>query len=166
MRTIDYGKLMHRAMRSLIQEVLSDVRDSGLPGLHHFFIKFETTYPGVQVADWLKERYPNEMTVVMQHWFEDLTVTDDGFSVTLNFGDTPENLTIPYDAIQTFVDPSVEFGLRFEAQEDEDEDPDVVEHGTTVALPELEARENVPAPGVAKDAKSKGDVVSLDSFRK
>nr|WP_317054760.1 ClpXP protease specificity-enhancing factor SspB [Roseovarius sp. W115]MDV2928317.1 ClpXP protease specificity-enhancing factor SspB [Roseovarius sp. W115] len=121
-RSIDYGKLMHRAMRNLIQDVLCDVRDNGLPGAHHFFITFETTHPETNIADWLKERYPSEMTVVMQHWFDNLTVTDDGFSVTLNFGDQPENLYIPYDAIQTFVDPSVEFGLRFESQEDEDEE--------------------------------------------
>src|SRR6056297_3798241 len=122
--TIDYGKLMHRAMRGLIQEFLIDVRDNGLPGAHHFFITFDTTHPDVQLADWLHDRYPSEMTVVMQHWFDDLEVTDDGFSVTLNFGDTPEHLYVPYDSIQTFVDPSVEFGLRFETQdEDEPTDP-------------------------------------------
>ena len=153
-RTIDYGKLMHRAMRSLIQDVLVDVRDNGLPGAHHFFITFETTYPGTKIADWLKERYPEEMTVVMQHWFDALIVTDDGFSVTLNFGDTPENLYIPYDAIQTFVDPSVEFGLRFE-QQDEDEDED--------AAPMVEDEDPETAQ---QEEPAAGDVVSLDSFRK
>jgi uncharacterized protein len=116
-RTIDYGNLMHRAMRGLIQQVLSDVADHGLPGNHHFFITFDTMHPDVEIADWLSDRYPNEMTVVMQHWFDNLEVTDEGFSVTLNFGDQPEPLYIPYDAIKTFVDPSVEFGLRFETQD-------------------------------------------------
>lgn len=150
-RSIDYGKLMHRAMRGLIQEVLANVRDHGLPGAHHFFITFDTTHPDARLADWLRERYPTEMTVVMQHWFDDLEVTDDGFSVTLNFGDTPENLYIPYDAIQTFVDPSVEFGLRFESHDEED-DP-------------------TPSPDddddeATEEKSGDAEVVSLDSFRK
>jgi hypothetical protein len=150
-RSIDYGKLMHRAMRGLIQEVLCGVRDNGLPGAHHFFITFDTTHPDARLADWLKERYPTEMTVVMQHWFDDLDVSDDGFSVTLNFGDTPENLYIPYDAIQTFVDPSVEFGLRFESHEEEDE-----------PTPPTDDGDDEPDSGKSGDA----EVVSLDSFRK
>ena len=118
---IDYGNLMHNAMRSLIQDVLTEVKNNGLPGEHHFFITFDTNHAGVEMASWLKDRYPTEITVVMQHWYDDLEVKDDGFSVTLNFGDTPEHLVIPYEAILTFVDPSVEFGLRFETNE-EDED--------------------------------------------
>ncbi|QFT92850.1 Stringent starvation protein B [Roseovarius sp. THAF9] len=157
--SIDYGKLMHRAMRGLIQEVLCDVRDNGLPGAHHFFITFETTHPDAELADWLRERYPNEMTVVMQHWFDNLDVTDEGFTVTLNFGDSPETLYIPYDAIQTFVDPSVEFGLRFESQ-DESEEDDEEEDGDEAALDEQDIE--------AEDATKPRDaeVVSLDSFRK
>jgi len=147
-RKIDYGNLMHRAMRGLIQEVLSDVAQRGLPGDHHFFITFDTMHPDVEIADWLSDRYPDEMTVVVQHWYDNLEVTDEGFSITLNFGENPEPLYIPYDAIRTFVDPSVEFGLRFETQTrpesddttDEDEDDDT-------------------APAAAQ-------VVSLDSFRK
>lgn len=152
--TIDYGNLMHRAMRGLIQEVLTDVSDHGLPGNHHFFITFDTMHPDVEMADWLSDRYPEEMTVVMQHWFDGLDVTNEGFAVTLNFGDQPEPLYIPYDAIRTFVDPSVEFGLRFETQGgDEDSDaPTVPPHEMTEAE-------------VAKE-KSDAEVVSLDSFRK
>jgi len=155
--TIDYGNLMHRAMRGLIQEVLENVRDNGLPGEHHFFITFDTQHPDVEIADWLSDRYPGEMTVVMQHWFDNLTVTDEGFAVTLNFGDAPEPLYIPYDAIKTFVDPSVEFGLRFETQEEDDEDeldePTIVEDLTEIAE-------------IAEPEKKEADVVSLDSFRK
>ena len=121
---IDYGNLMHRAMRGLINDVLAGVQETGLPGDHHFFITFDTQHPDVELADWLSDRYPGEMTVVMQHWYEDLEVTEDGFTVTLNFGDAPERLYIPYDAIKTFVDPSVEFGLRFETHEEEDDDDD------------------------------------------
>jgi uncharacterized protein len=150
-RSIDYGNLMHRAMRRLIQSVLTDVADHGLPGAHHFFITFDTTHPEVQMADWLKERYPTEMTVVIQHWFENLVVTDEGFSITLNFGNNPEPMVIPFDALRTFVDPSVEFGLRFETQEhDDDEEEDEEEDIEVEEEPERQAAE----------------VVSLDQFRK
>ncbi|WP_090113486.1 SspB family protein [Limimaricola pyoseonensis] len=143
---------MHRAMRGLIQEVLARVAEEGLPGKHHFFITFDTMHPDVEIADWLSDRYPGEMTIVLQHWFDNLAVTDEGFSVTLNFGDSPEGLYIPYDAIRTFVDPSVEFGLRFETQEDED----------TEEAPMQEMAE----PEDDEPKKGEAQVVSLDSFRK
>ncbi|RXV64873.1 hypothetical protein C6W92_06125 [Roseovarius sp. A46] len=153
-RSIDYGTLMHRAMRGLIQEVLTDVAENGLPGAHHFFITFDTTHPDAELADWLRERYPSEMTVVMQHWFEALEVSDDGFGVTLNFGEAPERLYVPYEAIRTFVDPSVEFGLRFETQDsDDDEDED---DGAPF--------EEMDGAGGAQEET--GEVVSLDKFRK
>ncbi|WP_333816021.1 SspB family protein [Tabrizicola sp.] len=149
-RSIDYGNLMHRAMRGLIQSVLTEVAEHGLPGAHHFFITFDTTHPDVQIADWLKERYPTEMTVVIQHWFENLHVDDEGFSITLNFGNNPEPMVIPFDALRTFVDPSVEFGLRFETQEqDEDEDDEDIE----VEVEDEPARQDA-------------EIVSLDQFRK
>ena len=150
---IDYGNLMHNAMRSLIQDVLTEVKNNGLPGEHHFFITFDTNHAGVEMASWLKDRYPTEITVVMQHWYDDLEVKDDGFSITLNFGDTPEHLVIPYEAILTFVDPSVEFGLRFETNE-EDEDTD-------------EQKPTVSEESNKDDTKKEtGQVVSLDNFRK
>ena len=149
-RSIDYGNLMHRAMRGLIQTVLEDVAAHGLPGEHHFFITFDTMHPDVELADWLSDRYPDEMTVVLQHWFDNLEVTDEGFAVTLNFGDNPEPLYIPYDAIKTFVDPSVEFGLRFETQVSDDEDDEEDDDATEDAEP----------------PKKDAEVVSLDSFRK
>jgi hypothetical protein len=151
---------MHDAMRGLIRKVLLDVADRGLPGNHHFFITFDTAHPDAELADWLSDRYPGEMTVVMQHWYDKLEVTEDGFSVTLNFGDAPEPLYVPYDAIRTFVDPSVEFGLRFE-QQDVSEDEAVVdinENTGDVDLDDAETTEETPA----KDA----EIVSLDAFRK
>ncbi|MGC9370823.1 MAG: SspB family protein [Paracoccaceae bacterium] len=151
---IEYGRLMHNAMRGLIRQVLSDVAANGLPGEHHFFITFDTRHPEVAIADWLRERYPEEMTVVIQHWYENLEVGEDAFSITLNFGNSPEPLFIPYDAIRTFVDPSVEFGLRFETQEvDEEEDEEGFEE---------EEAELAEAEPDHQDA----EVVSLDSFRK
>lgn len=146
---LDYGSMMHRAMRGLIKEVLEQVADSGLPGEHHFFITFDTGHPDVQLAQWLHDRYPEDMTVVVQHWFDDLRVLADGFHITLNFGDAPEPMYIPYDAIITFVDPSVEFGLRFETHDFEDEDEDETEIDDT-----------------PNEKHGDAEVVSLDQFRK
>lgn len=163
--TIDYGNLMHRAMRGLIQQVLDDVAANGLPGNHHFFITFDTMHPDVEIADWLSDRYPDEMTVVMQHWFAGLDVSDDGFAVTLNFGDSPEPLYIPFDAIKTFVDPSVEFGLRFESHDSEEDQ--VAEPRPVPHIPPEMGGEAPSAPSEAeKETAKSGDVVSLDSFRK
>ncbi|SDZ32455.1 hypothetical protein SAMN05444004_110104 [Jannaschia faecimaris] len=154
--TIDYGSLMHDAMRGLIRRVLEDVAQKGLPGDHHFFISFDTNYPGVEIAPWLHERYPEDMTIVLQHWFDGLDVRDDGFSVTLNFGESQEPLIVPWAAMKTFVDPSVEFGFRFESH-DEDEDRDPIEEAPFADIKE-EDEEKPPR----KDA----EVVSLDKFRK
>ncbi|OOY07387.1 ClpXP protease specificity-enhancing factor SspB [Thioclava sp. F36-7] len=152
-QSIDYGNLMHHAMRGLIQTVLSDIAANGLPGEHHFFITFDTRHPDAELADWLRERYPEEMTIVIQNWYDNFEVGEDGFSITLNFGNSPEPLYVPLDAITTFVDPSVEFGLRFETQEyDED---DEIEEGEV-------AEEEEAAPAERGEA----EVVSLDQFRK
>ncbi len=146
--TIDYGHMMHLAMQGLVKDILAKVAVEGLPGKHHFFITFDTTHPGVVMADWLKEQYPEEITIVMQEWFDDLAVMDDRFTVTLNFNDTPEPMVIPFNAITTFVDPSVEFGLRFDSYEDEG----------GADLPDEEPDETPP--------QGDGEVVSLDAFRK
>ena len=152
---IDYGALMHAAMRGLIRQVLERTAEDGeLPGDHHFFVTFDTRHADVDIADWLHKSYPEEMTVVIQHWFEDLEVDDEGFAVTLNFGDTPERLRIPFDAMITFVDPSVEFGLRFEPTDDEDELDDIEDEAPMAV--------DVEEPESDRD----GAVVSLDSFRK
>ena len=161
---IDYGNLMHEAMRGLIKKVLLDVQANGLPGNHHFFITFDTSHPDAELADWLSDRYPGEMTVVMQHWYDNLEVGDDGFGIKLNFGDSPEPLFVPYDAIKTFVDPSVEFGLAFEAHEDEGEDSAEITELLTGddGGPAVEPSITDSPADLPKDA----EVVSLDSFRK
>jgi hypothetical protein len=154
--TIAYGRLMHHAMRGLIQTVLSDVARDGLPGDHHFFITFDTRHDGVDLAPWLQDRYPEEMTIVIQHWYDALEVDDDGFSITLNFGDSPERLRVPFDAILTFVDPSVEFGLRFETAPA----PDGPDGGPAPDGEDTGEEEDEREPG--RDA----EVVSLDTFRR
>ncbi|MTH64508.1 SspB family protein [Paracoccus shanxieyensis] len=154
-RGIDYGGMMHRAMQRLIADVLEAVAQEGLPGEHHFFITFDTRDPDVEMADWLRERYPEEMTIVVQHWFENLEVRPDGFTITLNFGNSPEPLYVPFDAVRTFVDPSVEFGLRFETQPDDDEDE---EDGEDEAASGDEGGDDTPKGGA--------EVVSLDKWRK
>ncbi|MBN8293849.1 hypothetical protein JI664_17900 [Rhodobacter sp. NTK016B] len=154
-RGIDYGNLMHQAMRGLIREVLTGIAENGLPGEHHFFITLNTRNPGVQMADWLHARYPDEITIVIQHWFENLNVDDQGFAITLNFGNQPEPLYIPYDAITTFVDPSVEFGLKFETHADDDDEED----------DEFEDEE-APMMHSEPEPQKAGEVVSLDKFRK
>ena len=156
--TLDYGSLMHRAMRGLIFDVLEQVRDHDLPGNHHFFITFDTTHPDVQLADWLKDRYPAEMTVVIQHWFDNLVVREDGLSITLNFGDQPEPIHIPLDAIQTFVDPSVEFGLRFENQDMDEIEEDAEADETELSADTTDTSDEEP--------RQEAEVVSLDQFRR
>ena len=148
-RGIDYGNLMHRAMRGLIRDVMEQIADDGLPGAHHFFVTLNTRHNGVEMAEWLRDRYPEEITIVIQHWFDNLAVDDDGFAITLSFGNQPEPLYVPFDAITTFVDPSVEFGLKFETQVEDDEDED-----------------DADADAAQTDSAKPGEVVSLDKFRK
>ncbi|MCT4332968.1 ClpXP protease specificity-enhancing factor SspB [Paracoccus sp. YLB-12] len=156
---IDYGGMMHRAMQGLIARVLEGVARDGLPGDHHFFITFDTREDGVEMADWLRERYPEEMTIVIQSWFENLIIDDEGFGITLNFGNSPEPLRIPFDALRTFVDPSVEFGLRFETQDsDDDEEHEDAEYQLDDDQGSDDSPDDIPPGG--------GEVVQLDRWRK
>lgn len=155
-KTIDYKErmqtsmnaLMQVAMKNMVKELLEEVAVDGLPGAHHFFITFKTGHPGVDLAPWLKDKFPDEMTIVMQEWFDNLAIMSDRFTITLNFNNTPEPMVIPFDSLTAFADPSAEFGLRFDAQT------------PTAKAQEPVAEEEVEP--VQKDA----DVVSLDTFRK
>ncbi len=140
---IDYGQLMYKAFRLLIADVLAQVAREGLPGKHHFFITFNTAHPGVDMSDRLRKLYPGEMTIVLQEWFADLAVMKDRFTVTLNFGNVPEPIVIPLDAILSFMDPSVKIGFKFDERERGGDEED-------------EAEDAVTEPEV---------VVSLDKFR-
>jgi uncharacterized protein len=116
---IRYDLLVQDALRSVVRNVLIDVGKNGLPGEHHFYISFKTGAPGVRISNRLREQYPDEMTIVMQHQFWDLGITEHTFEVGLSFGGVPERLLVPFDSIVGFFDPSVQFGLKFEVQEPE-----------------------------------------------
>lgn len=118
---INYPAMLQRALLSLVRDVLTDTADVGLPGDHHLYIAFDTGHPGVDIPAFLRERYEEEMTVVLQNQFWDLETDDDGFSVTLRFDGTPARLQVPYEAIRSFVDPTASFGLKFELAHVDDE---------------------------------------------
>jgi hypothetical protein len=160
--TLNYGRYMEKAMRGVMADVLGHVARHGLPGSHYFYITFDTTHPGVDIPAWLRERYPNEMMIVLQEWFEDLAVMGDRFRVTLNFFDQPETLVIPLEAVKTFIDPSAKFGLKFD---DHDSDEMLVDLEEIPDGDDEPDGDGGPAPegeGKHRDA----DVVSLDRFRK
>jgi hypothetical protein len=160
--SLDYGRLVERALRQVVRDALDVVALQGLPGRHQLYITFRTDHPGVALADDLRARYPTEMTIVLQHEFWGLEVDADRFSVLLKFGGVPHRLEIPFEAVSVFADPSVEFGLQF-AQADAAPQPRLVEQPneprkTPVADPN-EPGEPVPDGGGA-------EVVTLDRFRK
>lgn len=116
-RQIDYEALAQDAMRGIVRSVLQRVASSGLPGDHHFYVAFDTRAPGVLVSKRLQEKYPEEMTIVLQHQFWQLTVNDERFEVTLSFDNVPERLAVPWRAVRVFFDPSVPYGLQFEGSD-------------------------------------------------
>ncbi|WP_321502409.1 ClpXP protease specificity-enhancing factor SspB [Breoghania sp.] len=127
---IRYDIIIQDALRSAVKKILTEVARTGLPGEHHFYIAFDTTAPGVRISNRLRERYPQEMTVVLQHQFWDLAITEHTFEVGLSFGGVPERLLVPFSAIKGFFDPSVQFALEFEPGKTAEELPaDVVAAG-------------------------------------
>ncbi|MFT4129853.1 SspB family protein [Labrys sp. (in: a-proteobacteria)] len=119
---IRYDLLTQDALRGMVRRVLADAARVGLPGDHHFFISFKTQFPGVSIPARLAEKFPEEITIVLQHQFWDLTVSDYGFEVGLSFGNAPERLIVPFAAMTAFFDPSVDFGVKFEVDEGESEE--------------------------------------------
>jgi hypothetical protein len=177
---IRYDVLVQEALRGMVRDVLADTIKKGLPGDHHFFITFDTMADGVQMSERLRAQYPEEMTVVLQHQFWDLKVTDKAFEVGLSFGGIAERLHIPLAAIKAFADPSVQFTLQFEAltgTEDEPEDEAAPAQPSKSKRP-APARTSVPAspspaaeqspqrPKDKPDDKAGAEVVRLDRFRK
>lgn len=113
--TLDYERLVDGALKGVVREALALAARRGLPGAHHFYLTFKTAHPGVELSEALHERYPDEMTIVLQHQFWGLEALEDTFEVTLSFSGVSERLKVPYAALTSFVDPSVKFGLQFRA---------------------------------------------------
>ena len=165
---IRYDVLARDALRGVLRRVLADAAEHGLPGEHHFFITFVSTAEGVKLSPRLLSQYPEEMTVILQHQFWDLVVTEDRFEVGLSFGGIPERVVVPFSAIKSFFDPSVQFGLQFEPQDTatETHPSDRAASAAPAAPPSA-----LPAPqaeGATEPAKSGegAEVVRLDRFRK
>ena len=137
-----YDLLVQEALRSVVRKVMGDAARDGLPGDHHFFITFRTDAPGVRISPRTKERFPEEITIILQHQFWDLSVTDFGFEVGLSFSNVPEKLSVPWEALSGFFDPSVEFGLKFELQDLEPEEG----ANDSEPAPRPTAVPSVPAP--------------------
>ncbi len=159
---IDYKKIMYYASLNAIQGILSDVSKNGLPGDHHFYITIDMTSEGVTASSSLKEKHPKEMTIVIQNWYEGLEVNDSFFLITLNFGNIRESLKIPFIAIKSFVDPSVEFGLSFE---NHFENKTNLNKQKKLDPSDTMDKDQVDENRCAPEKKS-GDVVSLENFRK
>lgn len=175
---IRYDVLVQDALRGVVRKVLGEVARTGLPGDHHFFIAFDTRAPGVRISSRLRERYPEEMTIVIQHQYWDLQVTEHAFEVGLSFSGVPERLLVPFTAIKGLFDPSVKFGLEFEVVHAPEEEADApADVSADVSAPEVvaltpPAEAKVPAgakadtPPDSGTEDRKGSVVSLDQFRK
>lgn len=153
---INYEEMVQDGLRGVVRETLERVAEEGIIGLHHFYISFNTEFPGVQLSQALKERHPEEMTIVLQHQFWGLEVDDDGFYVTLSFNDTQERIYMPFAALLSFMDPSVKFGLQFTPPPIFDLDEE------TLAI---ESVENGHSPKVGSSGDDKDNVVTLDAFR-
>ena len=164
---IRYDILAQDALRSVIRKVLSEVAATGhLPGDHHFCITFLTCAPGVRMSQHLKAKYPEQMTIVIQHQFWDLKISESQFEIGLSFSDTPERLVIPFNAIRGFYDPSVSFELEFDVATGEEEESETAEI-TAYPAETVEDTDDAPKTGGDGDGKKPGgSVVSLDSFRK
>jgi hypothetical protein len=156
-----YDRMVESALRGVVREALAQVAEKGLPGDHHFYLTFVTNHRGVAIPEYLRQKYPQEMTIVLQHQFFGLEVCEDRFSVSLSFSSKTERLVIPLAAITTFADPSVNFALQFQSAKEgiEDEKDEASETAEEPAEADAKASaEAMPADGAK--------VVALDAFRK
>ncbi len=157
-----YDQLAQNALKGVVREALRKVEKSGLPGDHHFYIAFNTRFPGVSIGERLAERYPREMTVVLQHQFYNLAVTEERFQVELTFDNIPEKLVVPFAAVKGFLDPAVQFGLQFEVATEEAEAKPAISPKLAAKEPNQDGAEGEETP----EADTAPKVVSLDAFRK
>ena len=155
---IDYDQWIEDALRTVARRAINFAESEGLPGEHHFYITFLSTAEGVQIPNFLLAQYPEEMTIVLQHQYENLEVTEDAFMVTLRFGGRPANLCVPFSALTAFTDPSVKFGLQYAKAANVDGQD---KNNDKPSLPE-----NDKAKSENEKTKKKGEVIALDSFRK
>ncbi len=166
---LDYESLTQNALRRVVADVLQITAELGeTPGEHHFYIEFMTAHPGVDIPEFLHKSYPERMTIVLHHQFQDLNLSEDGFSVTLWFKRVEAQLTIPFDAITSFADPSVKFGLRFVEEENgllPEIADDTPSDDAAPAKPDI-GKEEVSAEDDQDEPEKSADVVSLDAFRK
>lgn len=159
---IRYDVMVQEALLGVVRKVLVDAARVGLPGEHHFYITFRSQAPGVRISNRLKEKYPDEMTIVLQHQFWELIVGDHGFEVGLSFGGVPEKLVVPYEALTGFYDPSVQFGLKFtpdEAQADNDLGDEVEEPSVKDQLDAITTLEKT-----GKSKKARGDQAKAEAL--
>jgi uncharacterized protein len=165
---MNYNEIVEQALKGVVRESLERVADDGLPGEHHFYISFLSGSPGVIMPDSLRTRYPEEITIVLQHEFWDLETTDIGFSVMLSFNNNREFLNVPWAAVTGFADPSVQFGLQFKTVDDT-EDASLSEHNISVEFDEASGQDDNASylSEPEEDAAPiSADVVELDHFRK
>jgi uncharacterized protein len=162
---IRYDVLARDALRGVLRRVLTDAAEHGLPGDHHFFITFVSTADGVKLSPRLLAQYPEEMTVILQHQFWDLVVTEERFEVGLSFGGIPERLVVPFSSIKSFFDPSVQFGLQFETTDGAASPADEKPAAALPATSALAAPAKEPEDEPAKPSEG-AEVVRLDRFRK
>ena len=159
---IGYQALTDSALRGVVRDALRRIEKSGLIGAHHFYLTFKTHFEDVDIPDFLKEQYPDEMTIIIQHQYWALKVKDDYFEVTLTFKKLPAPLHIPFNALTAFFDPGVQFGLQFRSEGEAGKTgPMMVPPAEPVGEPMPQ-----PVPVAEKPAPAPGEVVSLDSFRK
>jgi hypothetical protein len=160
-----YDKMVESAMRTVVRDALAKAATDGLPGQHHFYISFRTGFPGVHLSDALRARFPEDMTIVLQHQYWGLTVQPASFEVTLSFSGVQERLVIPFAAITGFVDPSVKFGLQFKPDPDAAETPGV--RPASAPKPAAATQQKPPPAAPAHPPhEGPGEVVALDAFRK
>jgi uncharacterized protein len=160
-----YDKMVEQALRSVVRESIQNAAKNGLPGEHHFYISFHTGFEGVEIPDYLKKQYPEEMTIVLQYQFIGLKVEPDHFSVTLSFNNVKERLRVPFAAITTFADPAVNFALQFQSMNEGDEEGIFDGDETTGDATDGNGTSGDKAKNKVDDGK-RGEVISLDTFRK
>lgn len=161
-----YDQLAQNALRGVVRDALRKVQKTGLPGEHHFYIAFNTRAPGVILSERIAARYPREMTVVLQHQFWNLVVTEELFEVELSFDNIPEKLIVPFSAVKGFLDPSVQFGLQFEVAPDTQKDGAPIATAQIKSIAEAESSSADASKDLPPAGGEEAKVVSLDAFRK